>query len=182
MNARVLALSPGYQPVRTMGWQRAVTLLFGGAVELIEEGDEVIRSTRLEMKIPSVVRYVRGAFHRKQAIRFSRANVLARDGYKCQYCGGILNHATVTYDHVIPRKLGGRTDWNNVVAACRSCNATKQARTPEQAKMRLKVLPKRPESAPGLLRVAITWEENMPPSWRAFVVDTGYWHGKLEQT
>jgi len=34
---------------------------------------------------------------------------------------------------VIPRSRGGTHTWENVVAACRRCNAKKENRTPQEA-------------------------------------------------
>src|SRR5690606_8275120 len=50
-----------------------------------------------------------------------------RDDYKCQYCGLDASHdpSLLTMDHVVPRKLGGKTKWDNIVAACSPCNLAK---------------------------------------------------------
>jgi hypothetical protein len=53
-----------------------------------------------------------------------RVRVLKRDGYICQYCG---SEATQV-DHVIPRKVGGTHDLDNLVACCAPCNSAKGAR------------------------------------------------------
>lgn len=66
-------------------------------------------------------------------VMFSKANVLRRDHHRCAYCG----RTGTTIDHVVPRAQGGRSTWENCVAACRPCNAFKADRTPEQAGMRL---------------------------------------------
>jgi len=66
--------------------------------------------------------------------------VLKRDQGVCQY-EGCHNKAT-TVDHVIPLCQGGRSTWQNLVAACLSCNQKKGGRTPDQAGMRLKWIPK----------------------------------------
>ncbi|HNX31935.1 MAG TPA: HNH endonuclease [Holophaga sp.] len=70
--------------------------------------------------------------------------VLKRDHHTCQY-DGCSNRAT-TVDHVIPVCQGGRTSWQNLVAACLVCNQTKGGRTPEQAGMRLKRIPRGPRA------------------------------------
>lgn len=51
--------------------------------------------------------------------------VLSRDGYACVYCGREATEA----DHVIARANGGKDELTNLVAACRTCNASKGART-----------------------------------------------------
>jgi len=45
---------------------------------------------------------------------------------------------------VIPRRLGGKTDWTNLVAACSRCNHLKGGHTPEQSGMYPIKMPKRP--------------------------------------
>lgn len=51
------------------------------------------------------------------------AVVWAHDG-KCHYCGGPGRDA----DHIVPRARGGADVPENMVAACRSCNARKSDR------------------------------------------------------
>lgn len=107
---RTLVLSQGYEPVKIVSWQRAITLLFLGKVEVIEEYDRNIKSTSMVIKIPAVVRLL-GAFRRhKKPVKFSRVNIYARDHYKCQYCGKKASLTELTYDHVVPRSRGGLTD------------------------------------------------------------------------
>jgi 5-methylcytosine-specific restriction endonuclease McrA len=36
----------------------------------------------------------------------------------------------LTFDHVVPRRLGGRTSWENILTACAPCNLKKGGRTP----------------------------------------------------
>jgi 5-methylcytosine-specific restriction endonuclease McrA len=31
----------------------------------------------------------------------------------------------LTFDHVLPRYKGGKTDWNNIITACKCCNGKK---------------------------------------------------------
>jgi 5-methylcytosine-specific restriction endonuclease McrA len=64
--------------------------------------------------------------------------------YRCQYCG--RQGGTLTLDHVMPRRLGGRDTWENLVAACRPCNQRKGGRTPEEARMPLRRRPFEPRA------------------------------------
>ena len=55
-----LVLNASYQPVARITWQRAITLLFLGKVEVVEAyEDKTIRSVTFEVKMPSVVRFLR---------------------------------------------------------------------------------------------------------------------------
>ncbi len=175
-----LVLSRSYEPVARVTWQKAVTLLWSGKVELVEEyDDQIIRSVTLELRAPAVVRYLRGRkVFRMLSVRFSRENVLARDHGRCQYCGRGLKRPEATYDHVVPRRLGGRTSWENVVIACVPCNQQKGGRTPEQAGMALLSRPVHPKSLPAGVRV--TFDGQLPDSWKSWIRDVGYWHGKLD--
>ena len=175
-----LVLSPGYEPVARVHWQRAITLLFMGKVEVVSEyEDKDIRSVTFSIKMPSVVRFLRAIRSKKKAIKFSRENVYSRDNGKCQYCFEAVPRPEATYDHVVPRSQGGLTTWDNVVIACVPCNQKKGGRTPEQAKMHLKNRPVRPKKLPDM-RITLSWKKDMPESWRAFIRDFHYWNGELE--
>jgi 5-methylcytosine-specific restriction endonuclease McrA len=60
-----------------------------------------------------------------------------RDRYTCQYCGRSLPQRDLNLDHVVPKRYGGGTTWDNVVCCCMTCNRRKGGRTPEEARMRL---------------------------------------------
>jgi hypothetical protein len=62
----------------------------------------------------------------KKGVRFSRQNMYLRDLYQCQYCSDTFEHHELTIDHVIPRAKGGKTNWENCVAACVPCNQKKK--------------------------------------------------------
>jgi 5-methylcytosine-specific restriction endonuclease McrA len=177
-----LVLSSGYEPVARVHWQRAVALLFQGKVEVVEEyDDKEIRAVTFTLKMPSVVRFLRAIRGKKKAVKFSRQNVYARDGGRCQYCVNKVARFEATYDHVTPRAHGGKTTWDNIVIACVSCNQKKGGRTPAQAGMRLRTLPVRPKKLPELLTVTFTFQPGMPDSWRTWLRDMAYWNAELEE-
>lgn len=84
------------------------------------------------------------------------AAIRKRDGSSCRYCAVKVNWSDrrgpmgATYDHVDPN--GGNT-FENVVVACRGCNASKGARTPEQAGMVLIQIGSRSRSSSDLAPV-----------------------------
>jgi 5-methylcytosine-specific restriction endonuclease McrA len=177
-----LVLNATYQPVARIPWQRAITLLFLGKVEVLEEyEDKTIRSVSFEVKMPSVVRFFRLLKRRKPVVRFSRENVFARDQGRCQYCRRKVSRAEATYDHVVPRSQGGGTNWENIVIACVPCNQHKGGRTPEQAHMKLDKVPARPTWLPETLRLTFTWDKGMPEAWKSWLRDLTYWHGSLDE-
>jgi 5-methylcytosine-specific restriction endonuclease McrA len=176
-----LVLNATYEPVARVSWKRAVTLMFEGKVEVVEVyEDTLIRSVTIEIKMPSVIRFLRMIRHRKQTPKFSRENVFARDGGRCQYCAKKITRLEATYDHVIPRSRGGKTTWENVVIACVPCNQHKGAQTPEQRGLRLQSNPVLPKRLPGGVRLTFTFHKGMPVSWRAWLLDMTYWNGELE--
>jgi 5-methylcytosine-specific restriction endonuclease McrA len=109
------------------------------------EGGPCIRTARARIRVPEVLALQRFDRLPASAVAFSRRNVAKRDHYTCQYCGAQPGVADVTIDHVIPRAQGGQSTWTNCVAACAVCNARKADRTPQQAGMRLRKAPARPE-------------------------------------
>ena len=177
-----LILSAAWEPMEIVSWQRAMTLVFMNKVEIVEEyEDKAIRTVSIELKMPSVVRFVRTLKNRKRAIKFSRQNVWARDKGRCQYCGIKTPRHLATYDHVLPRAQGGLTRWENVVIACVTCNQKKGNRTPEQARMKLLSVPVKPASLPGGAGMTVTYMKGMPLAWSQFCVDASYWYGELEK-
>ena len=176
-----LVLSAWYEPVARISWQRAVTLLFAGKVEVVDEyEDREVRSVTLAIKMPSVVRFLRGLRAKKKGVKFSRENVYARGTGRCQYCGEKVSRPEATYDHVVPRAQGGKTTWDNVVIACVDCNQKKGGRTPAEAAMRLRSVPVKPKRVPDTVRVTLTFRNGMPTSWRTWLRDFSYWNSELE--
>jgi 5-methylcytosine-specific restriction endonuclease McrA len=173
MSATVLFLDPAFRPLRIEHWTRAVTDLFLGKVEVVEHSrDRTIRTVEREMPMPAVVRVVRNFRRDRQRIKFSRANIYARDRFTCQFCGELGQTEDLTFDHVVPRSRGGKTTWENIVTCCVPCNSAKANRTPEQAGMRLI---KRP-TKPAYLPVVYSKKDlgQVPAEW------VPYWTGTLE--
>lgn len=173
MTTQTLMLSQGYEPIKVVSWQRAITLLTLGKVEVIEEYNQEIRSTSIVFKMPAVVRLLRAFKRRKRKVRFSRINIYSRDRYRCQYCDRKLTMAECTYDHVIPRSQGGKTLWNNIATSCEPCNTRKGGRTPKEARMPLLTKPVQPNWVPVMaFEVSRT---RAPDAWASYL----YWTSEL---
>jgi len=141
----VIVLNASYEFLGLVSWQRAMTLLFSGKVEVVKESDKTVRTISRSYRIPAVIRllkFIRQIYRRE--VPFSRKNILVRDGHACQYCGRESSPGDLTIDHIIPKVQGGDHGWTNVVACCRSCNMRKGGRTPRQAGMQLVRQPFKP--------------------------------------
>lgn len=160
----VLVLNASYEPLRLIPVRRAILLLLQQKAELIEAAEQRLRSQGASFALPVVVRLLRYiALPRIQKLACTRRAVLARDRETCQYCGAQPGRAQLTIDHVVPRAQGGATSWENVVTACSACNHRKANRTPEQANMALRTLPREPRYAAfallGMIEQHSTWRK-----------------------
>ncbi len=66
----------------------------------------------------------------RESYRQFRDLVFSRDAYTCQYCG--ITNVSLQLDHVHPKSRGGADTPDNLVAACKPCNTSKGAKTPEE--------------------------------------------------
>ena len=140
LNADYTPLS--YYPLSLWPWQTAIKAVFLDRVDIVESYDRDVHSPSFEMKIPSVIA-LRQYVKQSEFPAFTRFNLFLRDRFACQYCG---REGHLTFDHVIPRRLGGKTTWENIATACGPCNMKKGGRTPAQAHMTLNRTPIRPTS------------------------------------
>lgn len=143
LQSPVLVLNASYEPINVTPVRRAVVLVFKGVATAEEENGSFIHSTRMTLRVPSVIRLREFRHIPRQTRALSRKNILLRDRYTCQFCDRVLPASELTLDHVIPRSRGGRTDWDNLVACCHACNNRKGDRLPEEAGLRL-LRPPRP--------------------------------------
>lgn len=151
MTAPVLLLNASFEPLRTISFQRAISLIVEKRAEMVAavEG-KLVRSPSTTFPWPSVVRlieYVKVPF-RKTRIPATRKNILARDGYECCFC---TKRKADSVDHILPKSRGGEHSWTNLVAACRKCNSIKGDRTPQEAGMKMRFQPFIPQSEKWML-------------------------------
>ncbi len=164
-----LVLNASFEPLQIVTWQRAIQLLFQGKVEVIEESEQEVRTVRLTIRVPAVLRLLEyiPIKKKKQIVRFSRTNVFIRDQHRCQYCGINFSKLNLTLDHVRPVVQGGGKSWENIVTACKPCNQKKGGRTPHQAKMELVRTPFRPTWLPATaIRMTIS---KTPDRWKIYM-------------
>lgn len=167
--SHALVLNATFEPLHIVTWQRAMQLLFQGKVEVIEESEREIKTVRLTIRAPAVLRLLRYVPLRskKDIIHFSRTNIFLRDRNICQYCGIKTSRNHLTLDHVLPVVQGGKKCWENIVTACKNCNQKKGGRTPAEAGLRLIRKPSRPNWLPSTsLQIGVTFT---PESWRIYL-------------
>ncbi len=165
---RVLVLNLYYEPSRVIDWQRAVCLIYDTKAEIVEAvAGEFLRSPSMSMPMPSIIRTLAKPRNRKVSVKFSRANVLLRDGYRCMYCGESFEARDLNYDHVLPRSRNGKTCFENIVAACYPCNGKKGDRTPAEARMPLLKTPRRPDWLPVMHKKFDL--KTAPELWRPYL-------------
>jgi len=157
-----LLLNASYEPLCVIPVRRAVVLVLADKADVLVAGDAAVRSARLSVAAPSVIRlryFVKVPY--RASLPLNRRNLLARDHGRCAYCGGRGD----TIDHVVPRSKGGPHEWTNVVAACRPCNARKDDKLLDELGWTLPVTPRAPSGwAYLVIGVAST-----DPEWAPFL-------------
>ena len=177
LSSPTLVLNRRWTPIRIASVQEAIGLVAKGSAVILSTdtfephdllswnkvsrareqfGDVMIRSPRLALVPPEVILLKTYEGPGARSVVFSRKNLFKRDRLTCQYCGLQPGPAELTVDHLVPRSRGGVSSWENCVLACVECNKRKADRSPAQAGLKLRRVPKK-------------------PSWRALV------HGSLRE-
>ncbi len=160
--SRALVLNASFEALGTVPARRAVVLLLAGKGDCVHATGLVLHAERVEVPVPSVLRlrtFVSVPYRRRVAV--SRTAVMARDGHRCQYCGARGD----SIDHIHPRSRGGTHTWDNVVAACRPCNAKKEDRLPHEISMALR----RPPAIPRERVWIVVASGGMRPDWQPYL-------------
>lgn len=140
----VLVLNANYEPLNVCDFRRALGLILADKAILVLNGRGNIHSINRIMPLPSVIRLQHMVRRPRPILKMTRKEIFRRDSFTCQYCGKHTGELTV--DHIVPRHLGGRHIWRNVVAACPSCNHRKGGRTLAESGMHLLTNPFEPPS------------------------------------
>lgn len=149
MERPVLLLNANYEPIHVCNTKRAMGLLIMNKAEIVLNGRGVIRTASTTFLRPSVIRLSYMVHRPRPRIKLTKREILRRDNHTCQYCGQTTQRLTV--DHVRPRRLGGVHWWENLVAACPTCNHSKGGRTLGEARMRLLNQPREPKATASYL-------------------------------
>jgi 5-methylcytosine-specific restriction endonuclease McrA len=135
MNTPVLVLNANFEPLNVCSTRRALSLLVAGKAEMLINGRGYVRTVRLTIPRPSIIRLGYMIKRPRPRVRLTKREIFRRDDHACQYCGSRGSRLTV--DHVLPRHRGGEHTWSNLVTACPACNLRKGGRSLDEARMRL---------------------------------------------
>lgn len=186
LDLRTLVLNADYRPLATwplsvIAGREAIAAVYRGRATVVEEWDAVLRSPSVEIRVPKVVALNEYAPINAQP-KFCRRSILLRDRFRCQYCGDRFAAPELTFDHVIPRARGGRTEWENILTCCVECNKRKRDQPANWSGRRgagLRPLkePRQP-STMDLLRAGLEFiEDDARDTWGSWL----YWTTELDR-
>jgi|TARA_R110000787_G_scaffold50093_4_gene119731 hypothetical protein len=107
----------------------------------VRDYDLSIKTVRGPIRVPGVIVSQTFSDTVFREPKFSKENVLKRDGYTCQfvscpYCGNKqLDRSELNIDHLIPSSRGGSNTWTNTVASCIKMNSVKDNKTLKEARL-----------------------------------------------
>lgn len=122
---KALILNSDYTPISILPSARAFAIYYKGHADVIytyPESEYTLSSPNDEYPAPSVIRVNEYADVPYRKVPLTKQNVFKRDNFTCVYCGSKEN---LTIDHVKPQSKGGKDTWDNLVTACKPCNAKK---------------------------------------------------------
>jgi len=170
---QVLVLNASYEPLHVVDHRRAIALLLGGKVEVVEPARDgrTIAAVSRRIPLPSVIRLRRYVNVPQRGAVWSRQAVLVRDRMTCVYCGCKLTQKTATIDHVQPQaycRAHGipANTWSNTVAACAQCQARKGDRLLHDSGIKFHdpaYEPRRPRTRYVVL------SSDIAPEWRQYI-------------
>jgi len=202
LDCNVLVLNKHYMAIRIVDARRAFSLLFRQLAEVVSleqdsysaydfqswcdvsqfrrdfepDGQDWVATVNLYIAVPRIIRLLFYDRLPRSEVKFNRRNIFARDGNHCQYCGKKYHTNELSLDHVIPKSIGGKSTWTNIVCACMKCNVRKGGRTPRQAAMTLIKKPVKPKHNP---LVHIHLGHQRYSSWKQFL-SNAYWSVELK--
>jgi len=202
LDCNVLVLNKHYMPIRIVGARRAFSLLFRELAEVVSleqgnysnydfqswcdvsefrrrfepDGHDWVSTVNFYIAVPRIIRLLFYDRLPRNEVKFNRRNIFARDKNRCQYCGKRYPTSELSLDHIIPRSMGGKSVWENIVCACTKCNVKKGGQKPQQAGITLIRKPVKPKRNP---LVHIHLGHPRYSSWKQFL-DHAYWSVELK--
>ena len=157
-----LKLDASYRPIEVIDVHKGFNMVYSGRAKLLEG---YRTGPTYNTLYPSVIVLKTYISKRRINISCNRRNIIWRDKNTCQYCGGVFSFRELTMDHIIPKYLGGKKTWTNIVASCKRCNSRKGHKTIKEFGRKPLTNPKKP---------AITIREYyryipFPDSWERYI-------------
>lgn len=193
----VLVLNKNWQAIGTTNLLRAINLLLSEnkngqrKAEVVDEfsmpktweawselkdnifdEDKIIRSVSGIYHIPEIIKLNGYDKFRVHRVTFSRVNIYKRDNFSCQYCGIKPGSEELSIDHIVPKFLNGKTNWENCVLCCVPCNTSKANKLLKDTNMKLLKKPLIPKITDMKLKVKYQ-------SWISWL-NQNYWNIELE--
>lgn len=187
----VLVLNKAWAPLHIVDWKVAMSYMFQEKARPINHVDDVFITYNYEdwakfsitqhdgvdfykvytsdypIAIPEIMTLTKFDTLPKRHVKYSRQRIFTRDGHRCGYCGKKFKSGELTMDHIIPKCVGGKKTFDNIISSCLPCNQRKADRTPEQAGMTLKFKPHKPVWYSPLAGKTV---DNVPcKSWQHFM-------------
>jgi len=155
---RTILLDATYEPLGIISWKNAwkkvldikdpngKSLFDPKANVLWSYPEKKIRSEHNCWDWPAIIILNKPSRRKRnhKMINPSKRSILVRDMYTCQYCGKKLSNTSGTRDHVFPESRGGKTTWDNMVAACKTCQHKKGNKTCDEVNMYPLRMPQEP--------------------------------------
>lgn len=162
----ILLLNQNYEPLNVCKFRRAISLLIKNKVEVVESNSFQVRTVSSLWEVPSVIRlHYLVKRPRPNKIQISRRNILIRDNHTCQYCG--KKSSDLTLDHLIPRKFGGASTWENLVSACKECNNKKGDKPLSEVNIKLKTPPRPLKYLPNVIHSLVSFP--IKEEWKKYL-------------
>jgi len=141
LDCNVLVLNKHYMAIRIVGARRAFSLLFRELAEVVSveqdsysnydfqswceasefkrnfelDGHDWVSTVNFHIAVPRIIRLLFYDRLPRSEVKLNRRNIFARDRNRCQYCGKKYPTSELSLDHVIPRSMGGKSVWTNMV-------------------------------------------------------------------
>ncbi len=151
LGKQVLILNADYRPISyyplsVQSMKKVLKAVFKQKLTILEEYEDTINIGGTTMHLPKVA-LLKKYIQTRQIPKFSRYNVYLRDKFTCQYCGKKFSYNDLTFDHCHARCKGGKTEWLNIVTACKHCNTKKGCKDIDGNKFKLLSIPHIPTNA-----------------------------------
>jgi hypothetical protein len=160
---KTLKLDANYKPIEFISFRKVIKLFVNEKIDVLAcwDGESFVEG----LDYPATIRLREYARIKPIGVKFSFKAVFRRDAYTCQYTGKKLSGKELTIDHIVPKKLGGKSCWTNCCTASWEINAIKGHKTLEQSGLKLLRKPSVPKD-PMFLEFSNL--EDTHPDWSQY--------------